>query len=162
MKLVIESAIKVVDLQESKIKIPPEQYIKYFIDTYKAIHSFTVDVCRELNKERIQYVEELINVWDKAHNKLVYAMEMELKEALPKTNQIFSHTLLQSMIFHEVIAYEVKANAPIQAVTLQEKHRDGETVTNSIKSLIKGWIKKRWLGPLLEIIDEIISLLRPF
>jgi len=161
MELVVHSAVKAVNLQESNKKIPAVQHIRYFIGTYKEIHSFTVDVCRELNKERIQYVEKLIDVWEKAHNKLVHTMEMELEEGNQKRNQSFSNKLFHSMIFQEAIAYEDKANAPIQAVSLQEKHRDGETVTNSIKSLIKGWIKKRWLGPLLEIIDEIISLLRP-
>jgi len=160
MGLQIEYAENAIKRLKSK-DYPPEEIIHLFIKTYGDVHRFTIEVLKRTNSKRLEYLQSLILQLNHLHGELVRILDNEWKESPHASNVIFVNTLRKVEFFEEIVAFQSKANSPDNIISPIEKLRDCETVTNSIKSLIKGWIRKRWMGSLLEIIDEIISLLRP-
>jgi hypothetical protein len=136
-----------------------------FLDAFRcllALDARILLVCAERAGRR-SYVRLFLPVFDEVTKRVLSLLEMEIREGLEAERSDLTdmaNAIRDSSIANEMVILD-QALDESEGTAEPEEHLDtAETVTNSVKEIIKKFAKRRWMESVLRALDEIISIIR--
>ncbi|MGH7939101.1 MAG: hypothetical protein ACRD5Z_23555 [Bryobacteraceae bacterium] len=141
-----------------------EALLYAFLDAFATLLSLVQNIlmaCAERRGNRAA-VGEFLPVFNAARERILSLLESEFREGLEARSPHlidFAYAVRESFVADEMVildrVLEKTADAP-------EPKEDGEiahTVTDSVKKLLGKYTKKKFIGPVLHALNEVISLI---